>query len=151
MKKTDFVLLKKSSSKKIFSSLFFNLKQYFSGGGPSRFAVVASSAVFKKAVERNKAKRRIRGVVLEQADNFKDGFNAVIYLKNTRNLTVKTYISNQGGQYRFSGLDPNADYEIHAEHNDMTSSNRTISSFDNRKEMNVTLKVDKEKEKKGTK
>jgi len=81
LKKTDFVLLKKNSSKKLFSSFFFTLKQYSSGGGPSRFAVVASSAVFKKAVERNKAKRRIRGVVLEQADNFKDGFNAVIYLK----------------------------------------------------------------------
>ena len=87
--------------------------------------------------------RTVSGAVVDKAESPIP--DAVIYLKNLRNLTVKTYISNQSGQYRFSGLDPNADYEIHAEHNDMTSSNRNISSFDNRKEINVTLKVDKEK------
>jgi len=87
--------------------------------------------------------RTVSGAVVDKAEN--PVRDAVIYLKNLRNLTVKTYISSQDGQYRFSGLDPNADYEIHAEHNNLTSSTRTISSFDNRKEINATLKLDKEK------
>jgi hypothetical protein len=87
--------------------------------------------------------RTVYGDVLDKSENpIRD---AVIYLKNDRNLTVRTYISNLDGKYRFSGLDPNVDYEIHAEHEGLTSSNRTISSFDSRKEMNVTLKVDKPK------
>jgi hypothetical protein len=87
--------------------------------------------------------RTVSGAVLDKnEDPLRD---AVVYLQNVRTLTVKTYISNQDGEYRFSGLDPNVDYEIHAEHDDLTSSNHTISSFDNRKVINVTLKVDKQK------
>ena len=74
--------------------------------------------------------------------------SAVVYLKNVRTLTVRTYISGDKGEYHFSGLDPNVDYEIHAEHGDLTSANHTVSSLDSRKEMVVTLKIDKEKKKK---
>jgi len=73
--------------------------------------------------------------------------SAVVYLKNNRTLTVRTYITGDKGEYHFSGLDPNVDYEIHAEYNDMTSANHTVSSLDSRKEMNVTLKINKEKKK----
>jgi hypothetical protein len=73
--------------------------------------------------------------------------SAVVYLKNVRTLTVRTYITGDKGEYHFSGLDPNDDYEIHAEHDDLTSANHTVSSLDSRKEMNVTLKIDKEKKK----
>jgi hypothetical protein len=74
--------------------------------------------------------------------------SAVVYLENARTLTVRTYISNDQGEYHFSGLDPNVDYEMHAEHGDLTSANHTVSSLDSRKELVVTLKINKEKEKK---
>ena len=64
---------------------------------------------------------------------------SVVYLRNARTLTVRTYISSDKGEYHFSGLDPNADYEIHAEHGDLTSANHTVSSLDSRKELVVTL------------
>jgi hypothetical protein len=70
---------------------------------------------------------------------------AVVYLKNVRTLTVKTFISEDNGQYHFSGLDPDADYEVHAESADLTSSTHTVSSFDSRKDFEVTLKLDKKK------
>jgi hypothetical protein len=73
--------------------------------------------------------------------------SAVVYLKNVRTLTVRTYISGDKGEYHFSGLDPNVDYEIHAEHEDQTSANHTLSSLDGRKEMTFTLKVNKDKKK----
>jgi len=87
--------------------------------------------------------RSVSGSVLDKNEDPLP--NAIVYLQNVRTLTVKTYISSEHGEYRFSGLDPNVDYEIHAEHDDMTSANHTISSFDNRKVINVTLKLDKQK------
>ena len=89
--------------------------------------------------------RAVRGVVVDKAENPVVG--AIVYLKNVRTLTVKTYISDDSGQYRFSGLDPNVDYEMHAEHDDQTSANHTVSSFDSRKDIVVSLKVDKAKKK----
>jgi hypothetical protein len=89
--------------------------------------------------------RGVSGVVFDKSEN--PVVSAVVYLKNARTLTVRTYISGSKGEYHFSGLDPNADYEIHAEHDDMTSGNRTVSSLDGRKEISVTLKIDKDKKK----
>lgn len=89
--------------------------------------------------------RTVRGAVLDKDEN--PIAQAIVHLKNVRTLTVRTYISDNAGQYRFSGLDPNVDYELHAERDNMTSNNRTISSFDTRKEIVVPLKVDKEKKK----
>ena len=71
--------------------------------------------------------------------------SSVVYLKNVKSQAVKTYIADDSGNYRFSGLDPNVDYEIHAEHDDLTSSIRTVSSFDSRRDIEVTLKLSKKK------
>jgi hypothetical protein len=89
--------------------------------------------------------RTVRGAVLDKAEN--PVASAVVYLKNVRTLAVKTYISDRSGEYRFSGLDPNVDYEVHAESESMTSNTRTVSSFDSRKEIVISLKLDKEKKK----
>jgi len=89
--------------------------------------------------------RTVRGTVLDKDENPLPA--AIVHLKNVRTLTVRTYISDGAGLFRFSGLDPNVDYELHAERENMTSNSRTISSFDTRKEIVVPLKVDKEKKK----
>jgi hypothetical protein len=89
--------------------------------------------------------RTVHGTVVDKNEGPIN--SAVVYLKNVRTLTVKTYISNSAGEYRFSGLDPNVDYEIHAEHDNLTSNNRTLSSFDSRKDIFISLKLDKEKKK----
>jgi hypothetical protein len=89
--------------------------------------------------------RTVRGAVLDKAEN--PVVSAVVYLKNVRTLAVKTYISDRSGEYRFSGLDPNVDYEVHAETENMSSNTRTASSFDSRKDIVISLKLDKEKKK----
>jgi hypothetical protein len=58
---------------------------------------------------------------------------------------VRSYIADDEGNYRFSGLDPNVDYEIHAEKDGAKSTTRTISSFDNKKEIVIPLKIEKKK------
>jgi len=70
---------------------------------------------------------------------------AVVYLKNLHTQDITTHLSEGDGQFRFSGLDLNVDYEIHAEHQGWTSASRSISNFDNRKEFVLTLKLDHEK------
>jgi protocatechuate 3,4-dioxygenase beta subunit len=85
----------------------------------------------------------LHGSVIDKSENPVP--TGVVYLKNVKSQAVKTYIADESGNYRFSGLDPNVDYEIHAEHDDMTSSIRTISSFDSRRDIEVTLKLSKKK------
>lgn len=85
----------------------------------------------------------LHGSVIDKSENPVP--SSVVYLKNVKSQAVKTYIADESGNYRFSGLDPNVDYEIHAEHDDMTSSIRTVSSFDSRRDIEVTLKLSKKK------
>jgi Carboxypeptidase regulatory-like domain len=88
--------------------------------------------------------RTVRGVVAEKSsDNPVPA--AVVFLRNTRTNAVRSYIANDDGNYRFSGLDPNVDYEIHAEKDGAKSAIRTVSSFDNKKEIVITLKIEKKK------
>jgi hypothetical protein len=70
---------------------------------------------------------------------------AVVHLKNTKTLVIKTYITEPDGAYRFSALSPNVDYEIYAEKEGQRSDTKTLSAFDNRKQLTVTLKIHSEK------
>jgi hypothetical protein len=87
--------------------------------------------------------RTVRGVVMDKSDSPIP--SSVVFLKNTRSNAVRSYISDDQGNYRFSGLDPNADYEIHAEKDGASSSTRTVSSFDSKKEIVLNLKIEKKK------
>jgi hypothetical protein len=66
---------------------------------------------------------------------------AIVFLKNTKTLQVTTYISEPDGSYRFPFLAPNVDYEVYAERNGARSDTKTLSGFDNRKQLNVTLRI----------
>jgi hypothetical protein len=107
-------------------------------------------AIPARAQDESKAQKKaeaqlkvVHGSVIDKAENPVP--SGVVYLKNVKSQAVKTYIADESGNYRFSGLDPNVDYEIHAEHDDLTSSTRTVSSFDSRRDIEVTLKLTKKK------
>jgi Carboxypeptidase regulatory-like domain len=99
----------------------------------------------KDAKAREAKLRTIHGSVIDHDENPVP--ESIVYLKNLRSQSVKTYISDSSAQYRFSGLDPNADYEVHAEKGDASSAHRTVSNFDTRKDLELTLKLDKKKDK----
>jgi carboxypeptidase family protein len=69
--------------------------------------------------------------------------DAIVYIKNTKTLAVKTYIADDAGKYQFNALLPSVDYEIFAESNGKKSDTRTLSSFDSRKDVTINLKIDK--------
>ncbi len=85
--------------------------------------------------------RTVRGVVMDKSDTPISA--GIVFLKNMRTNAIRSYISDSAGNYRFSGLDPNADYELHAEKDGVKSQTRTVSSFDSRKDMVLNLKLDK--------
>ena len=87
--------------------------------------------------------KTVRGAVLDKSDS--PVAAAVVFLKNSRSNQVKSYIADNQGNYRFSGLDPNADYELHAEKDNEKSTTRTVSSFDSRKDIVLNLKIEKKK------
>ncbi|HUL33993.1 MAG TPA: carboxypeptidase-like regulatory domain-containing protein [Candidatus Eisenbacteria bacterium] len=87
--------------------------------------------------------RTVHGVVSDKSDNPLPG--SIVFLKNLRTNGVRSNFADDSGEYRFSGLDPNADYEIHAEQQGAKSSVRSISSLDSRKEMVINLKIDRKK------
>jgi hypothetical protein len=89
--------------------------------------------------------RTVHGVTTDKSDTPIPA--AVVFLKNVRNNAVRSYIADEQGNYRFSGLDPNVDYEIHAEKDGAKSPTRTVSSFDSRKEIVLNLKLDKQLDK----
>jgi hypothetical protein len=66
---------------------------------------------------------------------------AIVYLKNTKTLAIKTYISEADGSYRFPALSMNVDYEVYAESNGARSDTKTLSGFDSRRQANITLKL----------
>jgi hypothetical protein len=115
---------------------------------PRRLALLmlmafATTALFAQGKGRESELRTVRGTVVDKQETPVD--SAVVYLKNVRTQDITTHISDKEGQFRFSGLDLNADYEIHAEKEGWTSASRSVSNFDNRKEFVLTLKLDRKK------
>jgi len=109
-------------------------------------AIAISALGQEQTKEQKRAEAQLRvlhGSVIDKAENPIP--TSVVYLKNVKSQAVKTYIADESGNYRFSGLDPNVDYEIHAEHDDLSSPVRTISSFDSRRDIEVTLKLSRKK------
>lgn len=110
------------------------------------FAAFAAALVSPAGAQDKKGETQLRtvhGSAVDKNDNPVP--SSVIYLLNLRTQSVTTRIADDSGNYRFSGLDPNADYEVHAEHDDLTSPTRTISSFDSRRDIEVILKLSHKK------
>ncbi|HLH32866.1 MAG TPA: carboxypeptidase-like regulatory domain-containing protein [Terriglobia bacterium] len=84
--------------------------------------------------------RTLTGMVLDKSD--KPVANAVVYLKNTKTLAVKTYIAQNDGTYRFPALSPNVDYDVYAEKDGKKSGTKTLSQFDDRPKPNINLRID---------
>jgi hypothetical protein len=66
---------------------------------------------------------------------------AVVYLKNTKTLAIRTFVSDDKGNYRFASLSPNVDYEVYAEFKGTKSDTKTLSAFDSRPTAVMNLKV----------
>ena len=66
---------------------------------------------------------------------------AVVQLKNTKTLQVRSFIAKEMGEYYFHGLATDVDYEIRAEANGKSSATKTLSSFDSHPDATINLQL----------
>jgi hypothetical protein len=93
------------------------------------------------AQDRGPTQRVVQGKVVDGSNAPIKG--AVVYLKDGHSLSVKSFFSDDKGEYRFGQLSQNTDYEVWAENNGKKSGVKTISSFDNKNLFTINLKIDK--------
>jgi protocatechuate 3,4-dioxygenase beta subunit len=99
----------------------------------------------KKSKKEEAALRSVQGTVVDADD--KPVVGAVVQLKDVRNLQMRSYITKANGEYHFSTLKIDDDYEVEARNKNMTSGPKKISIFDNRKVVIQNLKADKPEKK----
>jgi len=87
------------------------------------------------------AERTLTGTVVDKADNPVEG--AVVQIKDTKTLRVRSFLTKADGRYQFSGLSSDTDYEVKAERQGQSSDVRTLTVYDTRKEPILNLKLDK--------
>jgi hypothetical protein len=83
--------------------------------------------------------RVVDGKVVDKGDTALAG--SVVYLKDTRSLSLKTFICDDAGHFHFGHLSQNTDYELWADSNGVKSNTKSISSFDDKTSYYFTLTV----------
>jgi hypothetical protein len=101
-------------------------------GAPSGFA---------QGKKKGDPNRSVQGVVTSSTDDAVSG--AVVQLKNTKTLEIRSFVTQEKGAYYFHGLSPDIDYELKADYQGAASGTKTLSSFDSRKEAIINLKLAK--------
>ena len=87
--------------------------------------------------------RSVEGVVTTAEDA--PAVGAVVQLKNTKTLQIRSFITKQNGSYYFHELSPDVDYELKADYQGMSSGSKTLSSFDSRRTATINLKLNPRK------
>ncbi len=85
--------------------------------------------------------RSIEGTVLSRNGSPVPG--AIVLLKDTKTLQIRSFIAQPDGKYHFYGLSADINYELRAESNGMTSPRKTVSVFDSHKVVHLNLKLKK--------
>jgi hypothetical protein len=85
--------------------------------------------------------RTLIGQVTDESDQ--PVSEAIVYLKDTKTLAIKSYVSQKDGSYRLNALSMNIDYEVYAQKDDKKSPMKKLSQFDGRGEPRINLKIAK--------
>ncbi|HEY0263460.1 MAG TPA: carboxypeptidase-like regulatory domain-containing protein [Granulicella sp.] len=91
--------------------------------------------------QRLPAQRTVQGRIMDKDNAPVNG--AVVYLKDDHTMSLKSFITNADGAYRFGQLSQNTDYELWAEKSGKKSGTKTISSFDTKQAIQLDLKIEK--------
>lgn len=102
---------------------------------------LAPPAMAQKNKREDTTVRSVQGVVTDAAENPVAG--AVVYLKNTKTLQIRSFNTKADGTYAFHGLSTNVDFELKAEYQGAASDVRTLSVFDSRSKAVINLKLKK--------
>ena len=87
--------------------------------------------------------RTVQGVVTDANGEAVNG--AVVQLKNTKSLQIRSFITQDRGAYYFHGLSTDVDYELRADYQGASCGPKTLSTFDSRKLAVMNLKLEPKK------
>ncbi len=108
-------------------------------------AVVIAVALFCAAVSAQKnddtTTRAVEGVVTNEANQ--PVADAVVQLKNTKTLQIRSFITQNDGSYHFAGLGTDVEYQLKADHDGVSTSWKTLSVFNSKKTAIINLKLKK--------
>jgi carboxypeptidase family protein len=103
----------------------------------------ATSFAQEKKKKGEETTRSVAGVVTAADESPVAG--AVVQLKNTKTLQIRSFITKDNGAYYFHELSPDVDYELKADYQGASSGTKTLSSFDSRKNATINLKLNAKK------
>jgi hypothetical protein len=95
----------------------------------------------RRAKEDSIATRSVIGVVTDASGSAVA--KAVVQLKDTKSLQIRSFITNPDGSYHFAGLSPNVEYQLKAEYQGAFSGKKTLSVFNSKKSVTINLKLKK--------
>jgi hypothetical protein len=95
----------------------------------------------RKKDKEDSTTRTLQGAVVDPSDQPVNG--AVVQLKDMKTLQVRSFITQDQGGYRFSGLRNDTDYQVKADYSGMSSDSKTLSVFDTRRIAVLNLKLEK--------
>lgn len=85
--------------------------------------------------------RDLEGVVTDSTGQ--PAAKAVVQLKNTKSLQIRSFITAEDGKYHFAGLGSEVEYQVKAEREGGTTSWKTLSVFNTKKTAVINLKLKK--------
>lgn len=85
--------------------------------------------------------RSVQGIVTDASGNAVA--NAVVQLKDTKTLQIRSFRTEADGSYHFAGLRTNVEYELKADAEGASSGKKTLSVFNSQKTATVHLKLKK--------
>jgi len=83
--------------------------------------------------------RHVSGVVTDKRGNALNG--AVVLLENTQDLSIRSFITQKDGHYRFEGLNSDVDFTLKAHYKTWWSHTHTLSKFNESKDPEITLVI----------
>lgn len=87
--------------------------------------------------------RSVNGVVTGPDE--KPVVGAVVQLKDTKTKNVRSFYTQDKGEYYFHELSPDVDYELTASFKGASSRTKTLSVFDSRKQPVINLQLNPKK------
>ena len=112
------------------------------GNGPPAFVMSKApkdGTPSKDDKKRLATERPVSGFVTDAEGKPVEG--AIVQLKNTRTLQVRSFITREKGDFYFAGLSKDVDYELLAKSNGHASTAKTLSSFDTKPAPVVNLQI----------
>ena len=104
------------------------------------FVLIAFTMVpmFSLAAAQTSA-RTLQGKVLSSSNKALSG--AIVYLKDDRTNSIRSFISTADGIYHFGQLSRDTDYQVWARYKDVKSDTKGISSYDSRDKVVINFRI----------